>query len=147
MSINPVFTENTALRAQKSAFIKHAHKLTINGLYDWRKPVKEEVFDEMKIFCSENHIAFELREFQPEILVEDREYIERLPAFQIYIFDEYERTIYPTDAVSDLKEIVMNLDKKPPKPKRWVFKIPTFTLFIRKRVRVAASSAPEERET
>ena len=46
MLINPIFLENTA-------FTKEAHKLLVHGVYDWKKPVKEETFDEVKWFCKE----------------------------------------------------------------------------------------------
>jgi hypothetical protein len=112
----------------------------VHAVYDWKKPVKEEVFDEMRIFCKEHHIAHELREFLPEPLQEDREYIERLPAFQIYLEGEYEKTAYPDDLIDILRKIVMDLDTKPPKPTRWKFVIPKFTFrFFNKRSRIASS--------
>lgn len=134
MSINPLFIENCA-------FIKHAHKLLVHGVYDWNKPIKEEVFDEVKKFCRENHIVFTIREFTPQNLSEDREEIEKLPAFQIYLEGEYEKTSYPNDAVKSIIEILTALDKKPPAPFQWSFKMPTLNF---KRRRVISSVVPEE---
>ena len=140
MSINPIFTESHVQRTQDSAFIKHAHKLMVHGVYNWKKPVKEEVFDEMRIFCKEYHIAHELREFLPEPLEEDREYIERLPAFQIYLDGEYQKTAYPDNIIDVIKTIITDLDTKPAKPVRWKFVIPKFTFrFFNKRSRIASS--------
>ena len=131
MSINPIFAENCA-------FIKHAHKLVVHGVYDWKKPVKEEVFDEVKRFCRENHIVFTIREFMPQNLSEDREEIEKLPAFQIYLESEYEKTSYPNDAVKSIIEILTALDTKPPKLFSWSFKMPSL-----KRRSIVSSVAPE----
>jgi len=140
MSVNPIFTESNIQRILHSAFVKHAHKLMVHAVYDWKKPVKEEVFDKMRIFCTEHHIAHEFREFLPEPLQEDREYIERLPAFQIYLEGEYEKTAYPDDLIDILRKIVMDLDTKPAKPARWKFVIPKFTFtFFNKRSRIASS--------
>ena len=139
MSINPIFTESNIQRILHSAFVKHAHRLVVHGVYDWKKPIKEEVFDEMRIFCKEHHIAHELREFLPEPLQEDREYIERLPAFQIYLEGEYQKTAYPNDVIDVIKRIITDLDTKPVKHSSWSFKFPKFQLF-KKRSRIATSS-------
>ena len=50
-----------------------------------------------------------IREFYGEF-EEDREMIERLPAFNIYFKDEYEKTFYPEDSVEE--EILKILPKK-----------------------------------
>jgi hypothetical protein len=142
MSINPVFTENNTHRILQAAFIKHAHKIAVDAVYDVRRP-SIDVFDEMNKFCRENHIRFETRTFDSETLVEDREYIEKLPAFQFYIYGDYEKTVYPTGAISVLKDMVLDLNKKPPQSVPWKFTFPKFTLFIRKRVALASASAPK----
>ena len=142
MSINPIFTENSLHCKQHSAFIKHAHRLEVQAVYDWKKPIKEEIFDEMRIFCKENHILHEFREFLPEPLEEDREFIVRLPAFQIYLDGEYEKTAYLDDFIAVIKGIVMDLDKKPPEPPEppksvgWTF--PKFTFMFRRKNRIAS---------
>lgn len=127
MSINPIFTESHVRCTLNSAFVKHAHKLAVHAVYDWKRPVKEEIFDEMRKFCKENHIAHEFREFLPDAMEEDREYIEQLPAFQIYLQGDYEKTAYPHNVIDVIKAIVMNLDTKPVKPSSWSFKFPKFT--------------------
>ena len=141
MSINPIFTESNIQSILHSAFVKHAHRLVVHGVYDWKKPVKEEVFDKMRIFCTEHHIAHELREVLPEPLEEDREYIERLPAFQIYLEGEYQKTAYPDNIIDVIKTIITDLDTKPAKPVRWnfMFRFPKFPVF-NKRGRLATSS-------
>ena len=138
MSINPVFTENNTHRTIQNAFIKHAHKIAVDAVYDEKRP-SLETFDEMKKFCIENYIRFEIRNFDSDALVEDREFIEKLPAFQLYILAEYEKTVYPEGAISVLKDMVMDLDKKPKKVTHWTFTFPKFSLFTRKRVPLASA--------
>ena len=142
MSINPIFTESNVRCTQDSAFIKHAHKLAVHAVYDWKRPVKEEIFDEMRKFCKDKHIAHEFREFLPDAMEEDREHIERLPAFQIYLEGEYEKTAYPDNFISVINEFVMNLDKKAPKPVRWTFRLPKLPSLTLKRRSLATSVAP-----
>jgi hypothetical protein len=138
MSVNPIFTESHVQRTLHSAFIKHAHKLVVHSVYDWKRPVKEEVFDEVRIFCKEYHIRNELREFLPESLEEDRENIEKLPAFQIYVEGEYEKTAYPDNVIDILKKIVIDFDTKPPKPARWNF---MFTFRFPRKNRITSHEA------
>ena len=142
MSINPVFTENNIQRTIQNAFIKHAHKIAVDAVYDVRRP-SIETFDEMKKFCTENHIRFEIRKFDSDALVEDREFIETLPAFQFYILAEYEKTVYPSGAISVLKDMILDLDKKPQKSVPWTFTFPKFSLFTRKRVPLVSAFAPK----
>jgi hypothetical protein len=142
MSINPVFIESNIQRTIQTAFIKHAHKVAVDAVYDVRRP-SIETFNEMEKFCSENHVRFEIRMFDSQSLVEDREGIERLPAFQFYIFGEYEKTVYPTDAVSVLKHMVLDLDKKPKKSVPWTFAFPKLTLFTYKRASIVSARGPE----
>lgn len=142
MSINPVFIESNIQRTIQNAFIKHAHKVAVDAVYDERRP-SLETFNEMEKFCTENHVRFEIRKFDSDSLVEDREYIEKLPAFQFYILAEYEKTVYPSGAISVLKDMVLDLDKKPKKAVAWTFTFPKFTLFTRKRVPVVSAIASE----
>ena len=128
MLINPIFLENTA-------FTKDAHKLLVHGVYDWKKPVKEEAFDEVKGFCKENHIVFTIREFMPQNIAEDREQIEKLPAFQIYLEGNYQKTAYPEDAVKSIREILTDLYMKP-QSVGWTFPFPKFTFTLRRKNRI-----------
>jgi len=139
MSSNPIFTENHLYRQREALFVKYAHKLLVQAVYDWKKPVKEEVFDEIRIFCMERHIQYESRQFLSDALEEDREYIQKLPAFQIYLEGEYEKTAYTNDVINVIKEIVSNLDKKPSKP--W-FRMPSFSLSLPKLTKRTTSVAP-----
>ena len=107
--LNPYIIEHLKQNETNALMIKYASQLLVDGIYQEGKAVKEEVFDSVRIWCSENHVQFMIREFYGGF-DEDREMIERLPAFNIYFKDEYEKTFYPEDSVEE--EILKILPKK-----------------------------------
>jgi hypothetical protein len=118
-------------------------KFQIEAIYDWSKPPKEEVFDQVRIFCREHQFQFTVREFMKGI-VEDREIITKLPAFHVLSGDdEYERTFYPEDSPTMIMLDVIR-EREATRPsmlaqlKRvFTFKLPTLK---RSRLRRMASS-------
>lgn len=138
MSTNPLMKERT----QRAVISKHAHKLLVHGVYDWRKSVKEEVFDAMRIYCVDSHIAFRIRPFAPTVVEEDRIEIERLPAFQIYYENKFEKTCYPESCIEVLKQVVLAIDAERPQY-LWHFRFPTLSFSLKRRSPLAASVAPE----
>ena len=119
--LNPYIIEHLKQNETNALMIKYASQLLVDGIYQEGKSVKEEIFDSVRIWCSENHVQFMIREFYGGF-EEDREMIERLPAFNIYFRNEYEKTFYPEDSVE--KEILKilpqkeNLNKKNEKSKK-----------------------------
>ena len=107
--LNPYIIEHLKQNEKNELMIKYASQLLVDGIYQEGKLIKEEIFDSVRIWCSENHVQFMIREFY-EGFEEDREMIERLPAFNIYFKDEYKKTFYPEDSVE--KEILKILPKK-----------------------------------
>jgi hypothetical protein len=51
----------------------------------------------VKAFCGDNHIGFQAREYNSYHILEDKEHIERLPAFQLYLDKSYYGVFYPED--------------------------------------------------
>jgi hypothetical protein len=47
--------------------------------------VKPAYFDRIKAFCEDNHVVFMARMYQPRKYDEDSEFVERLPAFHVYL--------------------------------------------------------------
>jgi len=94
---NPVIEQSLLQMKERAIMAKHAHKFVIIGIYDWGKPIKEEAFDPVRIYCSQHHIVFKLREFEPSAIEEDREYVLSLPAYHMYNDGEYVKTFYPKD--------------------------------------------------
>lgn len=107
--LNPYIIEHLKQNETNALMIKYASQLLVDGIYQEGKAVKEEVFDSVRIWCSENHVQFTIREFYGGF-DEDREMIERLPAFNIYFKDEYKKTFYPEDSVEE--EILKILPQK-----------------------------------
>jgi hypothetical protein len=98
--INPYIIEHLKQNETNALMIKYASQLSVDGIYQQGKSVKVEIFNPVRIWCSKNHVQFMIREFYGEF-EEDREMIERLPAFNIYFKDEYEKTFYPEDSVEE----------------------------------------------
>ena len=94
---NPVIEQSLLQMKERALMVKHGHKFIVIGVYDWGKPIKEEAFDPVRIYCSEHHIMFKLREFDPDGIEEDREEIRKLPAYSIYKHGEHIKTFYPSD--------------------------------------------------
>ena len=96
--LNPYIIEHLEQRKTNEKMIRYASQFKIEGIFQENRPFKD-VFDSVQIWCSENHVPFEIRFFDSDIFWEDREMIERLPAFNIYFRDEYESTFYPEESV------------------------------------------------
>ena len=110
--IETIFTET----GHRIEINRVAQLLRITALYDWEKPIKEEVFDQVHQFCKEYRIGFNIRPFDTTTK-EDRDEVIKLPGFHVYYESEYERTFYLGE---DPKEIVLEIIKKY-KPKKWNF--------------------------
>jgi len=110
--IESIFTET----GHRIEINRVAHALRITALYDWEKPIKEEVFDQVHQFCKEYRIGFNIRPFDTTTK-EDRDEVIKLPGFHVYYESEYEQTFYLGE---DPKEIVLEIIKKY-KPKKWNF--------------------------
>jgi hypothetical protein len=110
--IESIFTET----GHRIEINRVAHALRITALYDWEKPIKEEVFDQVHQFCKEYRIGFNIRPFDTT-KKEDRDEVIKLPGFHVYYESEYEQTFYLEE---NPKEIVLEIIKKY-KPKKWNF--------------------------
>ena len=97
MTTNPYIEGYLETLGEKEDMLRRAHKLIIYGIYQWDKPIHEEIFDPVRIYCKEKNITFHLREFDPEHKEEDREIIIKLPAFNLHKEGEYVLTFYPHD--------------------------------------------------
>lgn len=130
MTTNPFIEQSVQLRGEQLILVKYAHKFTVEGIYYWNKPIKEEIFDPMRKFCAETHIDFLIRQFDSDALKEDREEVVALPAYQIYLLDEYETTLYPgIDCVQQFRTLILKQEgpsRKRPEPWfSWSLKMPT----------------------
>jgi hypothetical protein len=107
--LNPYIEGHLHELDKKANLDTRRHKFSVHGLYMWGKPIKEEAYDSAKKYCKQNHIEFVLRDFFNG-MPEDREMVERLPAFHVYYEEEYMKTFYEGDEVeSILQEIIENI--------------------------------------
>jgi hypothetical protein len=136
--INPVIEGVLKQTGERLELLRNANKIRITAIFDWNKPVKDELFDTVRIFCSEYKFGFSIREFDATVN-EDREEIRQLPAFHIYYDFEYERTNYVGE---NLKDSILEVIEKY-KVKKWGFSWPKIRLFSIKQkvVPVLASDA------
>ena len=67
---------------------------------------KPAYFERIRTFCEDNHVVFMARVYQPRKYDEDSEFIERLPAFHIYLDRNlYHDTYY--QGTHELTQVVM----------------------------------------
>lgn len=81
-------------------------------VYVYRLPTNfnDATLAEIRQMCEDQNIPFKIREYNSDKYEEDREEIERLPAFHLYVRGHHEKTFYPVgrpqqiilDAHSDL---------------------------------------------
>lgn len=123
---NPVMQGVVDSVNERQLIDRHKYKLSFEAIYNWDKPVNEEIFDSIRIFCSMNAMRFEIRPFNTAI-EEDREYVEKLPAIQVYYEEEFEMTFYLTDPFEPFLYKLLRGKEVKKKPWRWyTFKLPSF---------------------
>jgi len=101
MAFNPLFDNR---------FVISKYKVRVTLIYDWGHDCNFAEYQPIKDFCSRNNIAFAARGFDTFRYFEDREYVLKLPAFQVYVLDEYERTIYPSaESLQELQAVILGV--------------------------------------
>jgi hypothetical protein len=117
--------------------ISHRFKLSFEALYSWEKPLREEIFDKIRIYCHQNSMNFMIRPFNNTV-EEDRDAVEKLPAVQVYYEDIWQTTFYlDNDFEISLFRFLAKIEA--PKKSAW-FTIPSFSLpFKRKRMILTSS--------
>jgi hypothetical protein len=111
--LNPYIIEHLEQQKTNGKMIQYASQFKIEGIFQENRPFKDELFNPVRVWCYENHMPFEIRLFDSEVFWEDREMIERLPAFNIYFRDEYESTFYPEESVEkNVLKIIDSLSTK-----------------------------------
>jgi hypothetical protein len=108
--LNPYIEGRLHELDKKANLDTRRHKFSVHGLYMWGKPINEEAYDSAKKYCKENHIEFVLREFY-QGMVEDREIVERLPAFHVYYEEEYMKTFYEGNELESILQEIIEITK------------------------------------
>jgi hypothetical protein len=112
--VNPFIESRNEEKRKQRNLNSHCHRFSVNGLYMWGKPIREELYDHVRNYCKRNHIEFVLRDFHSGIS-EDCQYVERLPAFHIYYEEEWVMTFYESIEIETrLQQIIeeVQLEKK-----------------------------------
>ena len=114
---NPYIEQMITEQNCQSNLNTRRHRFSVHGLYMERKPIQEEFYKSAQLYCKQNYIPYELREFYNGF-PEDCEYVERLPAFHIYYDDEWMMTFYDGRELEPrLQEIIEGV--KAEKKRRW----------------------------
>jgi len=69
--------------------------MEIHYVHDSNVDTNDPVLRKILEFCDSRDIAIKLRPFNPTEYDEDKDFITKLPAFNIYKRKEYQDTIYP----------------------------------------------------
>ena len=86
------------------------YKVRVTLIYDWSRDCNFDENKTIKDFCTSNNITFATREYNTYKYSEDREHVAKLPAFQVYVLDDFERTFYPgPDAIQELHAVILGI--------------------------------------
>jgi hypothetical protein len=95
------------------------YKVRVTLVYDWSRDCNFAENQTIKDFCASNNITFATREYNTYKYSEDREYVAKLPAFQVYVLDDFERTFYPgPDAIQELQAVILGIRIRDAEKKR-----------------------------
>lgn len=74
---------------------KKKYPISVHFVYPGKFDMNDPVIRKLREFCQELNIDFMCREFDSYVYREDRDYIEKLPALQLYEKGKWEETFYP----------------------------------------------------
>jgi len=81
-------------------YFNHLNKMypiRIDYIFQHDHDSKDPIFRKIQEYCELFNIQIIVRQFNPRFIEEDREYIQRLPAFHMYENDVYADTFYTDD--------------------------------------------------
>ena len=73
------------------------YPIEVHYVFQYPHDENDPILRKIQEFCSLMKIQFQIREFDSRKFSEDRDYITRLPAIQIYTDSEYDITEYPSN--------------------------------------------------
>lgn len=91
--LNPVFEQAALERERVRALTLMRHRLIVESLNDDLRPRPHPEYEKVASLCKSVGVVVEARPLMRGIY-EDREMVERLPAFHILLDDEWEMTVY-----------------------------------------------------
>ena len=97
---NPVFEEAALERERVRTLNLMRHRLLVESLYDEHRPRPNPEYEKVAALCKRMVVTHEVRPFMQGVY-DDRERVERFPAFHILLDDEWEMTVYTAADVED----------------------------------------------
>jgi hypothetical protein len=102
MTLNPIHDYLTQQLLSK-------YRVRVTLVYDWGRDCNFAEFHTIKTYCKDNGMIFGSREYNT-YNYEDKEFVLKLPAFHIFVHDEYERTLYPgPDIFKEFQAIILGI--------------------------------------
>jgi hypothetical protein len=99
-SLNPVFEQAALERERVRGLNIMRHRLLVESLYSDINPRPSPEYDKVAGLCKRVVVGHEVRPFMGGIY-EDREMVERFPAFHILLDAEWEMTVYTAADVEE----------------------------------------------
>ena len=90
---NPVFEQAALERERTRGLNIMRHRLLVESLYDDERPRLSPEYEAVASLCKKVVVGHEIRPFMRGVY-EDREMVERFPAFHILLDGEWEMTVY-----------------------------------------------------
>ena len=105
---NPVFEQAALERERTRGLNIMRHRLLVESLYDDLTPRPSPEYEVVASLCKKVVVGHEIRPFMRGIY-EDREMVERFPAFHILLDEEWEMTVY---TAADVEEGLYSISGK-----------------------------------
>jgi hypothetical protein len=106
MTLNPIHDYLTQQLLSK-------YRVRVTLIYDWSHDCDFAEFHTIKTYCKDNGMIFGSREYNTYRYYQDREFVVKLPAFHVFVQDDYERTLYPgPDIFNDFQAIILGIKIK-----------------------------------
>jgi len=105
---NPVFEQAALERERVRGLNMMRHRLLVESLYNDLTPRPSPEYEKVATLCKRVGVGLEVRPFMRGVY-EDREIVERLPAFHILLDDEWEMTVY---TAADVEEGLYSISGK-----------------------------------
>lgn len=97
---NPVFEQAALERERTRGLNIMRHRLLVESLYDDERPRSSPEYEAVASLCKKVVVGHEIRPFMRGVY-EDREMVERFPAFHILLDGEWEMTVYTATDVEE----------------------------------------------
>ena len=134
MEISPVLIRQKQIEDERRRRESYRFPVRIHYVYNPHERQDPNDTDVVLIrdFCKKNSLYFLAREYDMEKYEEDCNYIQRLPAFQVYYDYAWDSTCYyPLSAISIAKKLIVEYEQKQRNVHDWTKKRTRWMEFFR----------------